>query len=272
MKAILIGFEYSGEKKLPGIIIDLYLAYKFLKNNEFDDVDISIITDIRSDLKTDMLRTAILEETVHSDILSFIEDSKDKNIYTQYSSLGYYNNFESVIKTESEYTLVYYTGHSENGNIILPDYSLYSLDNFRDLYKNTKQCLVILDCCESNGLNLPYLLTDNVYRLESELFIKSNMICISSSLSHQDSIASITGSFFTRYIFNLLKHKNKSLQEILDDINLLLNRFSRKYNTKQTVNIYASNPSIKWIFGFVYNHPPIEIIYDSICKSVEITL
>jgi len=272
MKAILIGFEYSCEKKLPGIIIDLYLAYKFLKNNGFDDEHISIMTDIKLDLKTDMLRTAILDETVNSDILSFIKDTKDKNIYTQYSSLGYYNNFESTIRIQSEYSLVYYTGHSENGNIILPDYSLYSLDNFRDIYKNTKQCLVILDCCESNGLKLPYLLKDNVYRLESELFIKSNMVCISSSLSHQDSVASITGSFFTKYVFNLLKHQHKSLQQILDDMNLLLNRFSRKYNTKQTVNIYSSNSSIKWIFGFIYNHPPIELVYDSISKSLEITL
>ena len=164
-RAILIGFEYKNKEKLPGIIIDLYLAYNFLKINGFKDGEIKILTDINIDLKTDVLRTAILEEIVNSDILSFIKDSKDKDIYYEFTNLEYYNNFETIVKSKTDYMFIYYSGHSKDGNIILPDGSLYSLDLFRDLFVKAKQCLFILDCCESTGLNLPYLLIDKVYSL-----------------------------------------------------------------------------------------------------------
>ena len=78
-EAILIGFEYTNEKKLPGIIVDLYQAYCFLKKNNWKDNEIKILTDIKKDAETQILKSAILEKTVNSDILSFIEDIDRKS-------------------------------------------------------------------------------------------------------------------------------------------------------------------------------------------------
>lgn len=266
---LLIGFEYSGKNRLPGIVIDLYLAYNFFKQY---DKEIVILSDIESDSSTPILRKAIIEQIVNSDILSFIEECKEKNIYKIYKSQGYYNNFESCFKSKDEKLFVYYTGHSKNGNILLPDNSLYSFDNFRNQLENYKQSIVILDCCESNGLSLPFRLIDNVYRLENtENFTKSRILCISSSLSQQNSIASKTGSFFTRYIFNLLLNKNISLTELMSKLNNHIS-FSPKYQMKQTVNIFASRPDMKWIYGWLWNLIDLDFKIDSVYDCIEISL
>lgn len=291
MAAILIGFEYFGDKKLPGILIDLYLAYKFLINN--NNLKITIISDIKRDSNTKLVRSAILEKLVDSNILSFVKDSKELGIYKEFKSSGYYNNLDSFLsQIEHDKLFIYYTGHSKNGNIMLPNGSLYSLDTFRLQISKAQSVLCILDCCESTGLNLPFRLIDGVYRLENikysdndstpkylTNFTKSKIVCISSSLSEQDSFVLKTGSIFTRYIFSLLQDmKNKSLSQLLDEINLLLYKFckysplklSEKYGSKQTVNVYSSHPHIKWVFGWLYGLSDLDIRIDKIYKCVEI--
>ena len=49
MDFILIGFEYFGNKKLPGILVDLYLAYNFIKSFH-KNPSITIISDINRDV------------------------------------------------------------------------------------------------------------------------------------------------------------------------------------------------------------------------------
>ena len=72
-KAVLIGFEYLGDKKLPGITIDLYLVYNLLKKMGWEDEQIKVLTDIEKDHPTKILKTAIKDKIVNSDVLSFIE-------------------------------------------------------------------------------------------------------------------------------------------------------------------------------------------------------
>ncbi len=270
MNCILIGFEYSGEKKLPGILIDLYLAYNFIKSFNNNAI-ITIISDIKKDSKTKLLRSAILEHIVDSKILSFIKDMKELDIYTTFNSSGYYHNLDSTLsKLNNNNLFVYYTGHSKDGNIILPNESLYSLEIFKLQISKSKSILCILDCCESTGLKLPFRLRDDIFRLENTDFIKNKIICISSSLTEQDSIIMTTGSIFTRHIFSLLNNKNKSLSSLMEDINLLLYKFCNKYNTKQTVNIYASYPNLVYMFGWLYGNIDLNFKIDTSYNCIEI--
>ena len=270
MEFVLIGFEYNNERKLPGIIIDLYLAYQFIKSFHKNPL-ITILSDIKKDSKTKVVRDAILENIVDSNILSFVKDCKKLNIYNEFKSSGHYNNLDStLLRLKGDNLFIYYTGHSKNGNIILPNNSLYSFNLFKKQISKFKSVLCILDCCESTGLNLPFKLVNNVYRFENEGFDKSKIICISSSLSEQDSIIMKTGSLFTRYLFRLLINKKMSLPQLLKRINSNIYKIISKYNTKQTVNVYSSYPDLTYIFGWLYGNINIDIRIDKIYKCIEI--
>lgn len=244
--AFLIGFQYENERKLPGIATDLYQVYCFLKKHGWEDENIKIMTDIDQDDSTDILKTAILEKIVDSDILTFIEDRKERGQYIRFKSHDYYNNFSSMF-IKADYYFVYYTGHSKNENIILPNHSYISLDMFKDNF-NADKIFCIMDCCEG-GIELPFVLNDSLYRCRDELnkktFVNSEIICISSSLETEKSITSLSGSFFTRHLFKILDDSSLSLYSILQKI--------KKLNLKQTANISSSYPTLYYIPGFLYS-------------------
>lgn len=241
--AVLIGFEYKNGKKLPGISVDLYQVYTFLTKIGWKDEEIQIFTDIKKDEETQILKTAILEKLVDTKILTFFEDVK--HIKTEFSSHNHYNNFSFKIV---EKLFVYYSGHSKDGNIILPNNALISFTNFRDMWSQAKEVFLVMDCCEG-GIELPYVLHDKIFRLENESnFIKSEMICIASSLQTENSITSRTGSFFTRHLFNILEEEN--LSEIIKKMKKLEN---------QTANVTVSHPNLHYIFNWFYKFPNIKI-------------
>jgi len=255
--AILIGFEYKNEKKLPGIAIDIYQVYSFLKKNNWKNEEIKVLTDIKKDDKTEKLKNAILEKIVDSGILSFIEDLKERNQYTEFKSHNYYNNFESFFTeiTGNEKCFIYYTGHSKDGNIILPNESLLSFESFKNILISniSREIFLIMDCCE-RGFLLPFALNEKVYRLENEnCFVKPKIICISSSLENENSVASRVGSFFTRHLFDIISSTNITLYDILK---LLKN----KLRMKQTANISVSYPNLYLIFPWFYNLCNLSII------------
>src|SRR3972149_1864954 len=90
--SILIGFCYDNieKNKLPGIVIDLYLAYKMSLQMKSDQI--IIITDLNKDQNTIILLNAITEGIVDAGILNFIENIKKKNIF---------NNFRDIILINS---------------------------------------------------------------------------------------------------------------------------------------------------------------------------
>jgi hypothetical protein len=251
-KAILIGFEYSGEKRLPGIAVDIYQVYYFLRKKGWQDKDIKILTDIKKDLKTEILKAAILEKIVDSEILSFIEDTKERGQYIEFKSHNYYNNFESVFEN-IEHCFVYYTGHSKNENIILPNDGLLSFQSFKNILITniSKEIFLVMDCCEK-GISLPFQLNENIYRFENEYFVKPKFLCISSSLENEKSMTSRIGSFFTRYLFEILENPNLTLTDILK-------KLKKRLNLKQTANISSSYPDLYLIFGWFYNFSSILI-------------
>lgn len=245
-KAILIGFEYENGKKLPGIIVDIYKVYHFLKKISWEDSEIVVFTDITKDYNTEILKVAIVEKTVDSEILTFIEDLKEKEQYIEFKSHNHYNNFQSYISNLPNYAFIYYSGHSKNENLILPNNALISLDFFRDMLKS-EETFLVMDCCEG-GINLPFILHENLFRLEYDTsFIKSEMICISSSLDNEKSITSRTGSLFTRYLFEEIS--NPCLYNISKNI-----KSKVKFG-----NILVSQPKLHYIFNWFYKFPNIKI-------------
>lgn len=265
-RALLIGFEYEEILHLPGITIDLYLAYQFLKKNGWKDTEIEILSDISKDHPTEVLKRSILEKVVSSDILSFIEDCKEKNIYTHYNTQNHYSNFYTTLTsfaTSPESSLfIYYSGHAKDGHLILPGGSLCSINNFKGaIFRNVlnekiekrkqKNFFILLDCCQCD-LELTFNLIDGVYRFENENFNKGEVLCISSSLSEQNSMASKIGSLFSRHIFKVLdKDKDK-------DISYLIKEVNKELKGKQTAIVSASKP-IHAIFGWLFSFPTLSL-------------
>ena len=247
---LLIGFEYKRSKKwntLPGIPVDLYQVYRYFSSISRN---ILVFTDVNKDYKTTVLKKAILDGYVDSNLLSFIEDTKEKKqheLYISEKKNGYrMNNFDKVIKgfvTGLDKLILYYTGHAKGGNIILPDNTQVALDYIREILTLTNpdcQILSILDCCQSDGLSLPYIWSDGIYRLNSLNFVPQKIICLSSSMLHQDSTATRSGSLFTRVLFGYLeKQRGKiiTIGEILDIDEIPI--------------IYSSYPHLKRLWNWV---------------------
>jgi len=298
--SLLIGFEYirsnSAEnthenlwKPLPGIPVDLYQAYSHSKTIS---KNILVFTDINKDYHTSILKRAILEGYVDSNLLSFIEDIKEKKHHQLYNSKkinGYdMNNFDTVISKfvqNIDRLFIYYTGHGKNGNMILPDYTQVSLDYLKDLiskYSNKKcECVIILDCCESNGMSLPYqykkLDQDNNtnidkkplkgFKLVHKNFIHQHILCLSSSQLTENSSATRSGSIFTRIFFDYMnKNKNKPIR--LDNLMEYL------YINNEGTTIYYSytNLNLLWSWFCKNQHHNLSIEMDHNNSIITVTI
>lgn len=257
-KAFLIGFGYEGNKKLPGISIDLYKVYSFLIKYGWKDEEIKILTDVIKDDSTDVLRSSILKNIVNADVLTFIEDIKEKEQYVLFKSHNYYNNFSNFF-TSANYYFVYYTGHCKDGNIILPNNNFLSLNLFKS-YFNAEITICIMDCCEA-GIRLPFVLHEKIYRCNDELkisdFTKNKIICISSSIENEKSMTSQVGSFFTRCLFSILENPSLSLSIVLQKVRKELTSIVSSYSDKkiQTAAISVSHPHLSYLPGFLYSLP-----------------
>lgn len=253
-KAILIGFQYLNGKKLPGITVDLYQVYIFLKRKGWNDEEITVFTDIKKDEQTEILKTAILEKTVDSNILSFIEILRERKQYSEFISHNHYNNFETVMSNTQNINLFfYYSGHSKNNNIILPNEALISFERLTKNLSKFSEVVCIMDCC-SGGIILPFTCHEKVYRFENEVFLNSKIISFASSLEGEKSLTSRAGSLFTRNILSILSDEKQNIFQILEKMKktILFNN--------QTSNICSSYPTQYYIFPWVYSHPNISIV------------
>ncbi len=254
---LLIGFEYKNIdtwRTLPGIPVDLYKVYLWSKNicN-----NINVLTDINKDYNTTRLKKAIIDGYVDSNLLSFIEDTKTQKhhtLFVTHNTNNYIsNNFETVIGDfidGLDRIFVYFTGHCKNGHIILPDNTHISLDHIRDILSKNRQAqiIIILDCCESNGMSLPFIYNTR-YKLNSLHFIKPEIICLNSSHVGQDANATLSGSPFTRDLFQYLNKNTNKIVKIKDldnivitashpNLNVLWSWFNHKIKTNMNVIIY----------------------------------
>lgn len=263
-KYILIGFRYKKSRcwtTLPGIIIDLYQAYKTLMKSNPDEI--IVVTDIDRDSKTEFLRDAILNQTVDENILDFIVLLKERKQHVLFDKTTYnfVNDKISAFLSDSDNVFIYYTGHAENGNIVLPNDNIWSFCDFRDLIiaKTTyyASIFIAMDCCQGTGLGLPYILKNGIYRLvpDHDFLTHKDVICISSASKYENSAATRNGSFFTQALFKALANKTLSISSVLSSVSKYCQEKSKLITQGahiQTATIHSSMPNLKIIWPWVF--------------------
>jgi hypothetical protein len=269
---IIIGFAYDklniskDREYLPGIIIDMYHAYKYVESISHIP-NILVISDIYKDVGVSEIKSTITDSIVDMEIFNFIKNLRLRNQLINYTNKHQVITEIKKILVNKKRILFYYTGHSSSGNILLPlgngeicyRYDRYvdtiiSFIQIRDLISESTsksaEIFIILDCCNANGLELPYKLVNSVYRLNyknNKVYPIQKFICFSASNSDENSLASKNGSLFSYTLFKILKeHRNISTL-----LNLLITECAKKYD--QTPNVYGSYPDIKMIWRWISN-------------------
>lgn len=261
MTAILIGFNYSDS--VPGIIVDLYHAYKLCQAWA---TDIRVITDMTTEAPTAYVSRAIIDGLVGSDISTFITMLQDKGyLYTvthQDKPLRLQQCLEDI---SSDKCLVYYTGHGLQDSFILPNGTRLPIQLFQEsLFGRlpiSAEILWIMDCCYPSGLSLPYKLQQGYWRYREEgIPERRHVICLSSSDErHEKSVATRQGSVFSRALFELLRSGIRGVDKIQTELNTKVRASYDEYKVeygrlpRQTVSLYASHPDLREVWPWVVN-------------------
>lgn len=295
--ALLIGFQYQDDpnKYLPGILVDLYLTYQAVIKMGVDRF--LMVTDIRSDLAVDLLRRALSDDIIDSGILSFVEESREKGFYCSYSSQSEFIARITEIVGGGDRIFVYYTGHGDNGDMLLP--SGDGPANKLDMYI-FRRCIVdhciprsqvffLLDCCSDTQMKLPYKMVDGKYRLfgksrpkidsyethetiELEEFLASikftghDIVCLSSASTDGFSHITEKGSFFTQGFFHFVNDK-RTFRDLIPAIEEYCYKFK-----KQTVTCYTSDPRLGVIWGWLLGLPDVVCQFDCSLQAIKLSL
>ena len=268
---VIIGFSYTKVDKytdrpyLPGILIDMYHAYTYSSNLLIEGGSIIIITDLIIDSSIGEIRGSIVNSVVDLEAIHFISNMRRLGYLKDYTCKTQVIDDIVRICSKKKKIFFYYTGHSSNGNILLPlmndvicyrydtpDDSIINFSLIRDIlrgctYKNA-EIFVILDCCNANGLELPYKLMNKVYRLTSKSdkeYPLQKFICFSSTTIDEFSIASKHGSIFSYFFFKKLSDYR--------DISKLLHIVSEECYSKydQTATVHSSYPNLKMVWRWM---------------------
>ncbi len=310
---LLIGFSYGEDSDinyvdpdrspLPGIIVDLYQAYIMSKNMKPDRIIVA--TDIVRDQQTSVLLNSMLDSTVDTGVLSFIETIQSKDRYRRFTGKNDFVDTMKVCLQDADEAFIYYTGHVSDGYFLFPmdgidvdleenienvdksgmiqnletytytvlkqpgvlrayheahqytpneDKTKLSLTEYKEIIINSvkDKCklFIVMDCCNSNGLDLPFQMKDGIYRLtpnDVHTFVSQEIICISSTMLDEHSIASRDGSIFTRSLFFNLRQHHVSLHNLISIVGVeCSSRFS------QTTTIHSSHPNLKYFWPWIY--------------------
>lgn len=289
--ALLIGFQYQDdpEKYLPGILVDLYLTYQTVVKMGVDRF--LMITDIRSDLAVDLLRRALSDDVIDSGILSFVQEAQEKGFYCSYSSQSEFIARITEIVGGGDRIFVYYTGHGDNGDMLLP--SVDGVANRLHMYIFRKcicdHCLpgseifFLLDCCSDTQMKLPFKMIAGKYILSGKplpdpnfldltsylktiKFSKHNIICLSSSSGDGYSHITEKGSTFTQGFFKSVATK-RVLRELIPEIEDHCLQLKR-----QTVTCYSSDHRLGVIWGWLIGLPDVTCKFDCDLQSLKISL
>jgi len=133
------------------------------------------------------------------------------------------------------------------------------------------EIIIIMDCCMSDGLNLPYVLKDGVYRrnnngkMEYGYYTDKKILLITSTLPDQSSIATSSGSIFTGILCKNILHGKKSLEKLIATVQ---ENTAKTY--KQTPTIYVNNPNIKSLFNFMFPNELFKVEFLQDLSVIEI--
>lgn len=226
--AIIIAFEYKNNEFLPGAIIDLYIAYKNLCNYKYNTVIYTDIANVSKDF--------ILNDNVDEGIYDFIKkiipfNGSNEELLT--SIKNHCDNIKNIF--------FYFSGHSDLNNIILPNDDTISFCNIQNLLKN-KRIISVFDCCNCDGLKLPFILENNEFSVVKRDFDcpKSQIIVFTSSNSHGAALTSHTGSYFTIAFFDYLKKLSVPYHDIGENL-ILYNRNLQRMCNNLSINTYKGD-------------------------------
>jgi hypothetical protein len=287
MAAILIGFSYMGESRLPGMIIDLYSIYRLCKNL-FNTI--FVITDIQSDPNIKNLRKMILDDILDIDVGIFITELSLKQQYIPYKNkTKLLNDLHQITSYlyDVPSLLVYYSGHGIipmdrrfgfdqlETFFLLPDNSTISPLLIRDMIvkacPSSVEILWLMDCCHCSSLNLPYKFFKDKFLLNikkgntDNYFPPQNIILIVSSSQHEKSITTWKGSLFTYEMVTLIRNKIRSFAEIESYLTESVSQpqlTSHNQIITQTISIYSGHPLPLKIWDWVYGIKNFHIRYD----------
>ena len=292
--SIILGFSYpeytsplgipnpNKLKYLPGMITDTYMAYK--KSLEIGADKIVIITDVISNVNPTVLVESVNRGITKTDIFNFIDEIKLGGYWFPY--LNKSKIISDIIKSckEANHVFFYYTGHLEKDELLLPinnEHFSYSYGSNKDSMLPAREIndavvsttaagcdiIYVMDCCNFDGMCLPYKLLDNVYRLgysEEKLFCKKEILCISASRNIENAISSKNGSLFSNEFFRLVSKvsldKNIKLRDwriMLTELNQLCGRLN-----DQTVNIYSSFPDTFLIWKWFVDGSNLKVVIE----------
>lgn len=214
--AILIGFEYTFNS-LTGAILDLYQAYKWCQSF---GCQINVLTDIEFIKDPGNLQNAIERKLADPDLTTFYPRMKPEIIHDAKSLLS---TIITVLRpgVSDGKLIIYYSGHGVKDSIVMPDRTLLPFVDFRDNILSNLDPYVeifwILDCCNPNGLHLPYKLEGNRFTLSPTKIqcVTQPILLITSSEANEKSIATKSGSIFSRHLFRLLTELNAPAEPII---------------------------------------------------------
>ena len=194
--SILIAFQYT-TKPLPGALIDLYHAMKWCLSFQCKP---HILTDITSVQNLSNLKQAIDTKIADDDLLNFFNVELFGNPIR--NSIQLLEKIVTILNEpiSDKKLILYYSGHGIREYMIMPDNGRLPFIEFRDhiirMVPPDVEIFWILDCCNPNGLYLPYKLQGNTFRLSSSKIqcVTHPILLITSSDSDEKSIATKSGS------------------------------------------------------------------------------
>ena len=246
---IVIGFQYTGKvkdrPKLPGIVADIVKIKDLTKriNNlmfvTFTDIDIGYCTSVCG-LDKALTHQFTDKENIVCKIRQYLGWLKPNKI------------------------IFYYTGHCENGLLLIPyngkSYGELGMEKVKDtLCDNSppgSNILIIMDCCNGHGAGIPYILRDSVFRrnIFPSRRTSHKIIYLCPTDRTDKSIATPNGSTFTSNLVDILP----STLSIKDISNKLKER-------GQKCVVYASHPDLMHIWSWVMGrHIDITIFRNTI--------
>lgn len=279
-EAILIGFKYEGDLYLPGIAVDLYSAYKFCKTA---GANVTVITDIMEDEKTEYLTKAIFNDVVDANVVSFISKIKERGEYIYIPNENAKEILRSYINDILENTpprlFIYFTGHGlirdKDNGLLLPSRELFSFYELRNRIMTLPidtEIVWINDCCHLSGIQLPYkLANDGFYESSDGYFCPvQKLIYLSSTSVDEKSMISREGSVFSGVIFKRLLSAIEQKKTEYRDIRILMTDvkerlFENVETRNQQPSFFSSYPTVfalwPWVFGK-------KIYIDDSCSTV----
>lgn len=244
--SIIIGFEYI-INKLPGSYIDIYNAYNWCNSFNCDNY---IITDTDYDKNKPNIVSGIKNNNLDINIHSI--DTYPKIIINNSDDLC--SNIKTILNygVSDNKLIIYYSGHGVNNNMLMPNNTYLSFNDFKNvILSNTNssvEIFLILDCCNPNGLSLPYKLDDNYFKLVNDPnklfnnidFISHSILLITSANENEKSLATIYGSVFSKILFEILINMNTDYPLTFIDNRILINKNNNRNLRRLIGNIRSS--------------------------------